>query len=283
MYGWLLCILSGSGDRFFFFPSCISQHQKLASFDYSNAHVIGNTWLMSVLIQQCLKIPAFDLFKLNFEIFAFRTLCYFLVFFVVWLFWIFRQNIVPEWKGNVETHSGCLTVMIVVVRTPAAAPAQMKVRRRLLLCHPVSQLSRTMGRFILILMANLAWVSMCCVSARGWVLMDFSLCWVVRVPSQMLVSTEKRPKQLKGWGWLVLEGGIVWVLLNWNKRGFESWWWGRNGMGSSALCQMHSLHSMCVFSCALVLFLELSGRCQCILSIPGHTFFLPFRLRIERV
>ncbi|XP_059342113.1 MBT domain-containing protein 1 isoform X7 [Ammospiza nelsoni] len=47
--------------------------------------------------------------------------------------------------------------MIVVVRTPAAAPVQMKVRRRLLLCHPVSQLSRTTGKFILIQMANLAW------------------------------------------------------------------------------------------------------------------------------
>ncbi|XP_077044264.1 MBT domain-containing protein 1 isoform X11 [Agelaius phoeniceus] len=47
--------------------------------------------------------------------------------------------------------------MIVVVRTPAAAPVQMKVRRRLLLCHPVFQLSRTTGRFILIQMANLAW------------------------------------------------------------------------------------------------------------------------------
>lgn len=220
MYGWLLCILSGSWAVFFF--SCASQHQKLATFGYTNARVISNTWLMSVLMQQCLKIPAFEdwpvkLFKLDFEIFAFRTFCYSL-FFVVWLFLIFRQNIVPEWKGNAETRSGCLTVMIVVVRTPAAAPAQMRVRRRLLLCHPVSQLSRTMGKFILIQMANLAWVSMCCVSARRWMLVGFSLCWVVRVTSRGLVPADKRPKQPKGWGWLGLGGGIVWVLLNRNKR-----------------------------------------------------------------
>lgn len=44
--------------------------------------------------------------------------------------------------------------------------------------------------------------------------MGFSLCWVVRVQSQMLVPTEKGLKQLKGLGWLVLGRGIVWVLLN---------------------------------------------------------------------
>lgn len=230
---------------------------KLASFGYTSAHVIGFTRLMSVLIQQCLRISASEdwpvkLFKLDFEIFAFRTFCYSLGFFlVVWLFLIFRQNIVHEWKGNIETRSGCLTVMIVVVRTPAAAPVQMKVRRRLLLCHPVFQLSRTTGRFILIQMANLAWVSMCCVSARSWILVDFSVCWVVTAPSEMLVPTEKGPKHLKGWGWLVLRRGIVWVLVNWNKRGFESWWQGRNSMGTSALLSnVLCLHMhVCVLMC----------------------------------
>lgn len=57
------CVFSVDQEIDFFFPSCISQHQKLASFDYTNAHVIGNTWLMSVLIQQCLKIPTFDLWN----------------------------------------------------------------------------------------------------------------------------------------------------------------------------------------------------------------------------
>lgn len=70
---------------FFFFSSCISQYQKLASFDYTNAHVIGNTWLVSVLIQQCLRISALEdwpvkLCKLDFEIFAFGTFWYSLVF-----------------------------------------------------------------------------------------------------------------------------------------------------------------------------------------------------------
>lgn len=129
---------------------------------------------------------------------------------VGWLFLIFRQNIVPEWKGNAETRSGCLTVMIVVVRTPAAAPAQMRVRRRLLLCHPVSPLSRTMGKFILIQMENLAWVSMCCVGTRSWILVGFSLCWIGRVP------TVKGPKQLEGFrvGWFWEGEFWVWVLLN---------------------------------------------------------------------
>lgn len=170
--------------------------------------------------------------------------------------------------------------MIVVVRTPAAAPVQMKVRRRLLLCHPVSQLSRTMGKFILIQMANLGWVSMGCVSARSWILVDFSMCWVVMVPSQMLVPTEKGPKQLKGWGWLVLRRGIDWVLLNWNKReglnsaGREEIVW--EHLPSCLMCCVCTCVCVCVFSCALVLFLELWGQCQYGLSMPGHTFSLPF-------
>lgn len=52
----------------------------------------------------------------------------------------FRQSKLHEQEGEAATRSGCLTAMIAVVRTPAAAPAQTRVKRRLPLCHPASQL-----------------------------------------------------------------------------------------------------------------------------------------------
>jgi hypothetical protein len=51
--------------------------------------------------------------------------------------------------------------MIAAVRTQVAAPALKRVKKKLLLYLPVSQLSKTMDRSTHTQMVNLAWVSIC--------------------------------------------------------------------------------------------------------------------------
>lgn len=42
------CYCVFSVDHEIDFSSCISQYQKLASFDYTNTNLIGNIWLISL-------------------------------------------------------------------------------------------------------------------------------------------------------------------------------------------------------------------------------------------
>lgn len=58
-----------------------------------------------------------------------------------------------------KTRSGCLTAMIAAVRTQVAAPAPKRVKKKLLLYLPISQLSKIMGKSTHTQMVNLAWVS----------------------------------------------------------------------------------------------------------------------------